>query len=64
MDNMISIDWVSLSFFSKLEKKTTTNKIKGYFNFGSLNALIGSSGAGKTKLLKCMIGRHRSEIID
>ena len=39
-------------------EKVILNRINGFFEFCSLNALIGSSGAGKTSLLKSINGMY------
>jgi ABC-type multidrug transport system fused ATPase/permease subunit len=65
-DNKLSIAWIDLSFriqkkiFS--EEKIILRQLNGYFEFESLNALMGPSGAGKKSLLKCLNGENQSEI--
>ena len=58
-----SIAWIDLtlrvgkSLFS--DEKLILRKIKGFAKFGSLTALMGPTGAGKTALLKCLNGKNR-----
>jgi ABC-type lipoprotein export system ATPase subunit len=65
-ENKLSIAWIDLSL--KIQKKIFTKEkiilrqLNGFFEFGSLNALMGPSGAGKTSLLKCLNGRNQLEI--
>ena len=59
------IAWTNLtvlkkSLFSK--QKVILNKINGQINFGTLTALIGPSGVGKTTLLRCINGFNQSDI--
>ena len=60
--NKMIISWIKLSYFVtnkslfKSEEKVILNKINGYFESNSLNAIMGPSGAGKTTLLKCLSG--------
>jgi len=66
MDNKISVAWIDLTFrvpktmFSK--EKVILRQLNGCFEFGSLNALMGPSGAGKTSLLKCINGKNQNFI--
>ena len=61
-----SIAWVDLTFKVKNnlfgENKTILNRINGCVEFGSITALMGPSGAGKTALLKCLNGKLSSSI--
>jgi ABC-type multidrug transport system ATPase subunit len=40
--------------------KVILNGVNGAVNFGTINALMGPSGAGKTSLLKCINGKIKS----
>jgi hypothetical protein len=48
MDNELAIAWIDLSFsvqsLFKRELKVILNNMSGGFSFGSINALMGSSG--------------------
>ena len=56
---------LSLSVSSFLKKnKTILNDITGSFDFGSLNGLMGTSGSGKTSLLKCLFGNNSEYVLD
>ena len=50
---MIEVREVSKQF----EDKKVLNNISATFETGKTNLIIGRSGAGKTVLLKCIIGR-------
>ena len=60
----LSIAWIDLTlkvhktFYSK--EKLILRGIKGFVEFGTLTALMGPSGAGKTSLLKSLNGMHRN----
>ena len=61
----LAIAWTNLtvvkkSLFSK--QKVILNNINGQINFGTLTALIGPSGVGKTTLLSCINGFNQSDI--
>ncbi|XP_027205546.2 uncharacterized protein LOC113799154 [Dermatophagoides pteronyssinus] len=72
--NKIIIAWRSLSLFNsgsylelrsalKLEEpKYILRNLNGQFRFGTLNALMGTSGAGKTSLLKVLNGRDKTRL--
>jgi ABC-type multidrug transport system ATPase subunit len=64
MDSELAIAWIDLSFAVqstfKREVKVILNNISGGFSFGSINALMGSSGSGKTILLKCLNGDNEN----
>ena len=64
MNEKISIAWIDLNLTVKSvlfrNKKIILNRVNGAVNFGSLTALMGSSGAGKTSLLKCINGKIKS----
>ena len=49
---MIKIKNISKSF----KEKTVLNGISGEFDKGKTNLIIGSSGTGKSVLLKCIVG--------
>ncbi len=67
-DKKISIAWIDLTLrntektFSK--EKIIFKQLNGSFDFGSLNALMGPLGAGKTSLLRCLNGRYRNQMSD
>ena len=60
----LSIAWIDITlkvnktFYS--EEKLILRGIKGFIEFGTLTALMGPSGAGKTSLLRCLNGMHRN----
>ena len=62
----ISIAWIDLklsvprTFLS--DEKVILKQINGFFEFGTINALMGPSGAGKTTFLNCMNGLYPSYI--
>ncbi|XP_046916781.2 uncharacterized protein LOC124497203 [Dermatophagoides farinae] len=70
----IIIAWRSLSLFNsssifelrsalKLEQpKYILRNLNGQFRFGTLNALMGTSGAGKTSFLKVLNGRDKTRL--
>jgi ABC-type multidrug transport system ATPase subunit len=62
MESKLAIAWIDLKFSASSmigqNPKPILNKINGFINFGSLNALMGPSGAGKSTLLKCINGRN------
>lgn len=64
MESKLAIAWIDLKFSGSSmifqKPKPILNKINGFINFGSLNALMGPSGAGKSTLLKCINGRNMS----
>ena len=59
----LSIVWMDLTL--KVEKtfysseKLILRGIKGFIRFGTMTALMGPSGAGKTSLLRCLNGMYR-----
>jgi ABC-type multidrug transport system ATPase subunit len=67
-DKKISIAWIDLTLrntektFSK--EKIIFKQLNGSFDFGSLNALMGPLGAGKTSLLRCLNGRYSNQMSD
>lgn len=62
-NNLLSIAWIDMTlkiektFYSK--EKFILRGIKGLAQFGTLTALMGPSGAGKTSLLRCLNGKYR-----
>lgn len=64
MNGNISIAWIDLNYGTKSflfrKFKVILNGINGSVNFGTINALMGPSGAGKTSLLKCLNGKIKS----
>ncbi|XP_027204920.2 uncharacterized protein LOC113798562 isoform X1 [Dermatophagoides pteronyssinus] len=72
----IIIGWRSLSLFAKdsLYKMQSTKNIQpdsselilrnlnGQFRFGTINALMGTSGAGKTSLLRVLNGQNKTRL--
>jgi ABC-type multidrug transport system ATPase subunit len=67
-DKNISIAWIGLTLrvpkglFSK--EKIILRELNGFIEFGTLNALMGPSGAGKTSLLNCINGRNKAYLTD
>jgi len=64
MTSDIVIAWTDLavsvnSFMGKSNGKIILNNISGSFGQNSINALMGSSGSGKTSLLKCLNGSQK-----
>ena len=60
---LLSIAWIDITLkvnrvFSS-EEKLILRSIRGFVEFGSLTALMGPSGAGKTSLLKILNGMNR-----
>lgn len=68
----IIVAWRSLSLFASSSVKEmrsvcATSKLilrnlNGQFRFGTMNALMGTSGAGKTSLLKILNGRFKTKL--
>src|SRR5882724_6200110 len=64
MTSDIVIAWTDLtvsvnSFMGKSNGKVILNNISGSFGQNSINGLLGSSGSGKTSLLKCLNGSQK-----
>lgn len=72
--NKILIGWRNLTLFSsdslfevsskENRRKSILRNLNGQFCFGTLNALMGTSGAGKTSLLKVLNGRCKTRLSD
>ena len=73
--NKIMISWRSINLFASssiYEMRSANNidqgsklilkNLNGHFRFGSLNALMGPSGAGKTSLLKVLNGQMKTRL--
>ena len=65
-DENLAIAWVNLtvskkSLFSN-KTKVILDNINGQIQFGTLTAIIGPSGVGKTTLLSCINGFNQSDI--
>ena len=67
------IAWRSVSLFGSssifqigrsIDQKPILNNVSGQLRFGTLNALMGTSGAGKTSLLKVINGRCKTRLSD
>jgi len=65
-NNKLCIAWINLTLKQEKnlfsDEKIILRKLNGCFEFGTLNALMGSSGAGKTSLLKCINGRNSNNL--
>ena len=65
-DSKVAIVWIDLKlkFKSIITRKETIvlNRVSGCADFGTLNAVMGPSGAGLTSLLKCLNGLHNSRL--
>lgn len=61
-----NIVWRDLSYYVIVngKKKQLLNKVNGYSKPGTLTALMGSSGAGKTTLMDVIAGRKTGGIIE
>jgi ABC-type multidrug transport system ATPase subunit/ABC-type multidrug transport system permease subunit len=61
-----NIVWRDLSYYVLVDgqKKQLLNKVNGYSKPGTLTALMGSSGAGKTTLMDVIAGRKTGGIIE
>ena len=58
---MLELNWLlKKSLFSK--EKVILNNINGEIHFGTITALIGPSGVGKSTLLSCINGFNKSDI--
>ena len=70
--NKIIVGWRSLNLFAsssikeirpvRPESRLILRNLHGQFRFGTLNALMGTSGAGKTSLLRVLNGRCKTEL--
>lgn len=70
--NKIIVAWRSLSLFASSSikeirvvhsnSKLILRNLNGQFRFGTMNALMGTSGAGKTSLLKVLNGRYKTKL--
>ncbi len=68
LNKKLSIAWIDLTLRIKKDlfrkEKIILNRLNGCIEFGSLNALMGPSGAGKTSLLRCLNGRYQNLLTD
>jgi len=66
MEKEIAVAWIDLTFkvkhFWMREEKIILNRVNGDISFGTITALMGPSGAGKTSLLKCIKGENMSDL--
>jgi ABC-type lipoprotein export system ATPase subunit len=66
VNNKLSIAWIDLTLKTKKqlfsEENIILRQLNGFIEFGTINALMGSSGAGKTSLLKCINGRNSDNL--
>ena len=60
----LAIAWNNLSYSKQtiFTKKTILQNLNGKIHFGTITALMGPSGAGKTTLFQCIYGIKRSGI--
>ena len=62
-EKSLALGWYDLSYSRSRffgNKKQILKQLKGKINFGSLTALMGPSGAGKTSLLRCINGINQN----
>ncbi|XP_054157346.1 uncharacterized protein LOC128955701 [Oppia nitens] len=69
MDHKLCIAWMDLTLknqkqFFMTKEKTILRQLNGFVEIGTMTALMGPSGAGKTSLLKCLNGRYQSLMTD
>ena len=62
-EKSLALGWYDLTYSRSRflgNKKQILKRLKGKINFGSLTALMGPSGAGKTSLLRCINGINQN----
>ena len=57
----ITLQNLSASFFEKKEETPVFSSLNATFEEGSVNAVLGKSGCGKTTLLRCLLGKFPYE---
>jgi ABC-type lipoprotein export system ATPase subunit len=68
LNNKLSIAWIDLGLMIEKnlfrKERIILNQLNGCVEFGSLNALMGASGSGKTSLLRFISGRYQTLLND
>ena len=66
MNRETAIAWTNLTFevtsLLTRKKRTILKSLNGFASFGTLNAVMGPSGAGLTSLMKCLNGMNNSDL--
>ncbi len=57
----ITLQNLSASFYEKKEEIPVFSSLNACFEEGSVNAILGKSGCGKTTLLRCLLGKFPYE---